>query len=127
MIGHESIDGHRRSSAMVVCDDFCRMSKTPDNAGYFPFIAQVFLNHNAYIEASLLMTQQVDSSLNKVAALLLLLNEFIKELIESGAEYGLRIHLESVAEGWYSRSFYTNDAVSKRTVYRLNINHAVIT
>lgn len=83
---------------MVICNDFCRMGKTSDNAGHFPFIAQVFLNHNAYIEAAFLVSKQVDSSLNKVTALLLLLDELLKELIESGAEYGLRIHLESVAD-----------------------------
>lgn len=126
MIGHEPLDRHRRTAAMVVCGDFCRMVEPSDNACYFPCIAQVFLNHNAYIEAALLMMKQVDSSLNKVAALLLLLNELFKKLIESGAEYGLRIHLESVADRWNSRSINTDDAISKRTVYRLNINYAVI-
>lgn len=50
---------------------------------------------------------------------------FVK-LFESGIKLDLCIELVTVAERGYRRSFYTNDPFSKGTVYRFDVNHAIL-
>ncbi|MNY77608.1 hypothetical protein D3C86_2175730 [compost metagenome] len=72
MVRHKALNRHWCPSAMVVGHNFGRMTEASNNAGGFPFIAQVFLNHNPDIEFAFLMLEQLNSFLDDVRPGLLL-------------------------------------------------------